>query len=602
MKGTMLDWALFYALERGFPVFPVKEKRKSPPITRNGCLDATLDEKRIRQWWTKNPTANIAIRTGVRFWVFDKDKKGQEMYERLVLAHGRFADTLQALTPNAGVHFCYALPDQAHIGTHAPIRPDDWGVGLDTRGTNGYVLVHPSVVPADDGKLKRYEWDGADGENGVILPADPWLEAAVSEEALRALEAARPRVNGASGARGGFQLPERIAHGTQHNTLVKYAGQLRARWLSEDEIFALLWKANVERCEKPGPEKDIRQYARSVVKYAPGPAHQPAPQREPVELPKRLSVGQVKALDVLPPAMMIESLFPATGLCLFTGAQKMGKTIFSAQTAVAVATNQALLGYYSILKPGPALIVEVDDPAGDASFKDLWTKWQVADDANVYLETSAPFAMGPEFLGWIESEIEDLKPHLVVLDSYLTLRPPRGKSSDIVHAEKEEMRLLDALAKKRGVLIVLLHHESSTNKANSLLDWDSKGAGTFALTAAVESQLSIGKFRELEGSPVRIIRAKGRHIAERYLVVTYNAETGSFHYIMDGPASLHYPLITDIKRSVPQAVITPHDLTSEMGMARSTAHRTLMTLINAGAMVKKSYGEYRFTEAVMGVR
>ena len=48
--------------ERGMAVFPVKPNKH--PLTQHGCLDGTKDQAFINSWWTKWPTANIAIATG----------------------------------------------------------------------------------------------------------------------------------------------------------------------------------------------------------------------------------------------------------------------------------------------------------------------------------------------------------------------------------------------------------------------------------------------------------------------------------------------------------------------------------------------------------
>src|SRR5262245_9841604 len=102
--NDFLRAALFYAKNLGWPVFPVKPKSKKPPLTSNGCLDATTDEKQIREWWKKWPEANVAVRTGIEFWALDVDPKhgGEESRERLVQQHGALADTLRQRTGGGG--------------------------------------------------------------------------------------------------------------------------------------------------------------------------------------------------------------------------------------------------------------------------------------------------------------------------------------------------------------------------------------------------------------------------------------------------------------------------------------------------------------------
>ena len=59
---SLLDIALQNA-EKGNKVFPCVPGDKNP-LTEHGFKDATTDENQIREWWTKWPSANIAIACG----------------------------------------------------------------------------------------------------------------------------------------------------------------------------------------------------------------------------------------------------------------------------------------------------------------------------------------------------------------------------------------------------------------------------------------------------------------------------------------------------------------------------------------------------------
>ena len=52
-KNRFLEAALFYARRLGWPVLPVKPGQKAPPLTKNGSLDASTDEKQIYLWWER---------------------------------------------------------------------------------------------------------------------------------------------------------------------------------------------------------------------------------------------------------------------------------------------------------------------------------------------------------------------------------------------------------------------------------------------------------------------------------------------------------------------------------------------------------------------
>jgi hypothetical protein len=61
-KIIMGDYALKYA-QQGLAMFPVKPKGKVP-ICEHGVKDATTDEAQIREWWQKEPEANIGLAAG----------------------------------------------------------------------------------------------------------------------------------------------------------------------------------------------------------------------------------------------------------------------------------------------------------------------------------------------------------------------------------------------------------------------------------------------------------------------------------------------------------------------------------------------------------
>lgn len=76
----------------------------------------------------------------------------------------------------------------------------------------------------------------------------------------------------ASRAGAASPVPDQIPHGRQHYELVSLAGSMRRRGMNANEIFAALWEVNLNRCEFPGPEENIRQIAESVERYDPATA------------------------------------------------------------------------------------------------------------------------------------------------------------------------------------------------------------------------------------------------------------------------------------------------------------------------------------------
>jgi hypothetical protein len=174
-----------------------------------------------------------------------------------------------------------------------------------------------------------------------------------------------------------------------------------------------------------------------------------------IQSPRRpavLSVADLLALDVTPPSMLIEDVLPASGASLMFGAPKCNKTLLAVQTAIAVASGHALFDYYRVIKPGPALIVEQDDPAGAASLQGILRRSPVpVEGIPFYLAPRVPFSFGLELLEWLEAEIVQKALRLIVLDSYTALRGSRSAGVDIVKAEQNDLTMLDELASEPAV-------------------------------------------------------------------------------------------------------------------------------------------------------
>lgn len=168
---ALRDAALGYAAA-GWPVFPCWTPGKTP-ITSHGFKDATTDPAVIATWWTRWPTANIAVATGSPGPdVIDVDVKdgraGLELFERARRAGLMRGAQAIIRTPSGGLHVWFegtAQPGGAVGGAAKPLE-------LKARG--GYVLLPPSFVIEDRyGYTGHYELierrDGAAGH--IDFPA-----------------------------------------------------------------------------------------------------------------------------------------------------------------------------------------------------------------------------------------------------------------------------------------------------------------------------------------------------------------------------------------------------------------------------------------------
>jgi len=149
--------------EHGVFVFPVSGK---VPMTANGLLDAVGTSSQARALFSQHPRATgIGANCGRSgLLVVDLDgPAGHDTWTRLLVKHG-IVETVESLTgrTDGGRHLWFRTQDPRSRNTAKRL-----GVGIDTRGGNGYVVAPPSLHPSGT----RYRWLG----RREIAAAPEWL-------------------------------------------------------------------------------------------------------------------------------------------------------------------------------------------------------------------------------------------------------------------------------------------------------------------------------------------------------------------------------------------------------------------------------------------
>lgn len=567
--NVLLKSALKYVEVLGWPVIPVEGKI---PLTEHGALDASLDPRQVAEWWRRWPQANIALATGIKFWVLDADAKtgGNYALEDLETKYSKLADTIQQMTGGGGRQYLWNPPAFQVRNSQGKIAP-----GIDVRGMHGYIVAPPSTHPETH---KQYIWDGAlNLEKQRILDAPKWLLELVQRSQ-------QPR-------QGPYTVPEKIPHGVQHATLVGFSGKLRNLGLEPEEIFPCVWEINKRRCEKPGLEANIRRIAESMRGYAPGKfrvVESDGAQAEPPVLP----LDDLETVAAPMGEMLFDTFsLPAHGLALIVGAAKGGKTVLGVQIAIAVATGVPLFDFYAVKVKGPVLVVERDDKSGVAAVKPQVMLAGCAKGTPFYSTGGSPEGFGPAMAEWLEHQIIELQLKLVVIDSYTAIRSIRGSNSgDIVKLESAEVAMLDALAKKRRMAIALIHHMSVSGATRP--DWTLAGAGTFAMFGGAEALINISRFPDLDSGPERLVRLRGRRSKDHEMVLRFIKPTLNYQHVLDGGAAPLFPLLKEIQTEFGVRSFGVKELTDVTGMSRATAFRHVGRLCRYGALEKRGHGDY----------
>ena len=241
INSELAKAALAYA-KFGIPIFPCLPGGKTPMIS-GGFLSATSDLATVESWWSKNrfQFANIGMPTGdsCGYWVLDIDVKnpeasGVESLKKLTSQYGPLPETLTALTPSGGHHYCFCSDKM-------PKSRGGLRKGIDIRGNGGYIIVAPSVIG-----VKKYQWAAP----VPVAESPEWLSEIVLKRQMRLLE----QQEGA----GWMPIEGR------NNYLSRVAGRCRSEGLAIEETRAFVLAANA----RFGQPLDVEEIERTVLKSA----------------------------------------------------------------------------------------------------------------------------------------------------------------------------------------------------------------------------------------------------------------------------------------------------------------------------------------------
>lgn len=167
MNNILLEEAIKYA-ERGWFVFPARERESEPfqyktksgetktktlpikaPYYKGGFNLATLDNDKIKKWWSIHPQAAIGVSCGhsnlivIDIDTHSGDRRGFDNFMKLNISD---EGALHSLTGSGGVHIVYKGLSNSY---------GDNTRGVDVRSQGAYFIVPPSFVYID-GIKKSY--------------------------------------------------------------------------------------------------------------------------------------------------------------------------------------------------------------------------------------------------------------------------------------------------------------------------------------------------------------------------------------------------------------------------------------------------------------
>ncbi len=190
-KTEMASYALFYALELKWPVFPVHVVSESGycscgakdcrtpgrhPRIDDWRVEASTDPEKIRRWWGRWPDANIALPTGEASGILtletDSGTKGFHAMQGLG-GDGKALDSPVLCMTGDGVHVLFFRMPTRNIPSGSKLLE-----GVDLNAEGGFALVPPSLDMT--GRNLKWELSSRPWENRLTeLPL--WLRVRIDE-------------------------------------------------------------------------------------------------------------------------------------------------------------------------------------------------------------------------------------------------------------------------------------------------------------------------------------------------------------------------------------------------------------------------------------
>jgi AAA domain len=208
------------------------------------------------------------------------------------------------------------------------------------------------------------------------------------------------------------------------------------------------------------------------------------------------------------PTFLFDGLL-ANGLTILAGRPKSGKSWLTLQMAIDVALGRPFLGRYAIGRPARVLYCGLEESASRTHNR--LRILLIESDQNLQ-NIQFRYALKPLAEGGakeLDSILAEGNYGLVVIDTFLRLVKAGGGSRDVMRSEYAEVTLLQELAQRHKLAIVLVHH---TRKMAAESGLDSV-AGTTGITAACDAVWTLRK----QASGESILEITGREMEEQTL-------------------------------------------------------------------------------------
>lgn len=478
----MIDAALGYA-RRGWPIFPCNSIKE--PYVSNGVLDATTDEKIIKDWWSNWPKANIGLDcAGAGFMVLDLDP-GHD-WGALESNVGAIPDTqLTQRTPRGGEHLFFEIKEDEVVSPSASKLSDN----VDVRSFHSYVLLAPSQTT--DG---HYVWEGegkpafrsdemvrlANAHREKHEDRDTWLiEADLPENVERAIKWLKNEAAIAVQGRGG----DHTAYAT--------AAMMKSFGVSQALAFDLMWEhwnprnvppwsaeeadhleAKVQNgysynTSPPGNMTDAYHVARKKAMFSPVKKTEEKGKGVIVEAKPWTFRDRAAVRSIKPPQWLIGDMIAENSYSILFGAPGSLKTFVALDLALRVATGTKPLWMPDVaVKQGKVLFAIGE---GIANLHYRLQAWEannptVAGIRDNFFEVDPVPKVTHELEPFLDGalELSDTGFDLIVIDTIG--RAMQGANENSQEDASTFTAMIECLQRELGATVLAVGHTGHDNK------------------------------------------------------------------------------------------------------------------------------------------
>lgn len=440
----MMNWFAAQKI-RVFPVWGVMDgtcacgkvecpdigKHPIGPLVPNGVKDATTDVKTIRGWHRKHPEMNYGVAADGLAIIDCDSKEAVRAFQSDYLPPATFT-----VKTARGFHFYYRgiMPSRNGAQSKLDVKsgPGSYVVGPCSRHASGRIYTAWDDNPIAD--LPKNIADITERRD------DPTKEG------------------------GGGPIPV----GMRNSTLTRFAGYMHGKGVPQQAVLETLKALNRTMSEKPLPDHEVRQIARSVSRY---PAK---------------ALPQVLPFSEIPEEELNFLWYPYVclgTLGLLDGDPGDGKSQFTIWLCSRISRGQKLPNGDEI-KPTNCFLFNFEDLKGAVIKKRLEANG--ADLTRVFIQ-SRPFQLSLEMAEWLDGEIAEKKPSLVILDPIQAVMSGVDGNSNI--DVREFMSRLSEIADKRRCAIICVRHfgKGAQDKAMK------KGLGSTDFVGISRNQFGLAK-------------------------------------------------------------------------------------------------------------